>query len=328
MVKRYLQLVQEGGLLGFDQALELAASARADELFRAADLLRRHFHDDHLGICSIVNARSGKCSEDCKFCAQSAWYDVEVETYESVDHELALQLAKENERHGVQRFSLVTAGRSVSDKDLDSFGELYGRLALDTGLRFCASMGMLTREKAEKLKSFGVSRYHCNLEACREFFPRVCTTHSWQEKVDSIRIAQKVGLEVCSGGIIGIGEGLEHRLALAFELRELGVRSIPLNILTPIANTPFANLPPLSTVEVLTCVAMFRFINPRAVIRLAGGRGLLGEEQYRCFTAGANGAIVGNYLTTTGNGLAEDIQMFRSLGFPVDVDLAAGAKRR
>lgn len=317
MLKQYMQLVRGGGALTFEQALELATRERPQELFQAADQLRRDFHNDNLDLCSIVNARSGKCSEDCKFCAQSSWYDVAIETYDTVDQQTALKMARENEAHGVKRFSLVTAGRTVSDSQLEVFGELYQKLSEQTKLSFCASMGMLTREKAEKLKSFGVTRYHCNLETCRGYFPKVCTTHTWEEKVETIRIAQAAGLEVCSGGIIGMGETLEQRLELAFELRDLGILSIPLNILTPIPNTPFAEIKALELSEVLTCVAMFRFINPRAVIRLAGGRGMLGEEQSRCFAAGANGAIVGNYLTTVGNNLRQDIEMFRSLGFDV-----------
>jgi len=317
MLKHYMQLVRGGGFINFEQAMELATTENPQELFMAADQLRRAFHNDNLDLCSIVNAKSGKCSEDCKFCAQSSWYDVAIESYETVDTATALQMARENEAHGVQRFSLVTAGRSVSDKQLDVFGELYHQLQEQTKMSFCASMGMLTREKAEKLKSFGVTRYHCNLEACRSYFPKVCTTHSWEEKVASIRIAQEVGLEVCSGGIIGMGENLQHRLELAFELRELGILSIPLNILTPIPNTPFADLEPISISDILICVAMFRFINPQAIIRLAGGRGILGEEQSRCFTSGANGAIVGNYLTTAGNNLQQDIDMFQQLGFDI-----------
>jgi len=317
MLKHYMQLVRGGGFINFEQALELATTENPQKLFMAADQLRRAFHNDNLDLCSIVNAKSGKCSEDCKFCAQSSWYDVAIESYETVDSATALQMARENEAHGVQRFSLVTAGRSVSDKQLDVFGELYHQLQEQTKMSFCASMGMLTREKAEKLKSFGVTRYHCNLEACRSYFPKVCTTHSWEEKVASIRIAQEVGLEVCSGGIIGMGESLQHRLELAFELRELGILSIPLNILTPIPNTPFADLEPISISDILICVAMFRFINPQAIIRLAGGRGILGEEQSRCFTSGANGAIVGNYLTTAGNNLQQDIDMFQQLGFDI-----------
>lgn len=323
MLKYYMQLVRGGGNLNFDQAVEIATREKPQDLFLAADQLRRDFHNDNLDLCSIVNAKSGKCSEDCKFCAQSSWYDVAIETYDAVDQDTALQMARENEAHGVKRFSLVTAGRSVTEQQLEIFGELYAKLARHTEMSFCASMGLLTREKAEKLKSFGVTRYHCNLETCRGYFPKVCTTHTWEEKVESIKIAQEVGLEVCSGGIIGMGESLEQRLELAFELRELGILSIPLNILTPIPNTPFADINALGLPEILTCVAMFRFINPRAVIRLAGGRGMMGEEQRRCFSSGANGAIVGNYLTTAGNNLQQDIEMFRALGF----DVAAPERR-
>ncbi len=193
-----------------------------------------------------------------------------------VDIVKAVSLAKENEHFGVQRFSLVTAGRAVTEKNLEEFRLIYRRLQEETQLSLCASMGFLTLDKALKLKEMGVTRYHCNLETSRSFFPRVCSSHTWDEKVATIKIARQAGLEVCSGGIIGMGESFEQRLELAFELRELEILSIPLNILTPIKETPFADLRPLSVAEVLTCVAMFRFINPMAVIRLAGGRNLIG----------------------------------------------------
>ena len=318
MINKYNQLVLSGKQLNFKQAVELANCKEPSELYRAADDLRRALHSNHFDLCSIVNARSGKCSENCKFCAQSTHYDVEVETYDVVDQETAVSLARENEKEGVKRFSLVTAGRSVSGPQLDQFEKIYQRLRQETNLSLCASMGFLTTEKAERLKEMGVKRYHCNLETCESFFPNICTSHSWKDKVKTIQIAQDAGLEVCSGGIIGMGETLEQRLELAFELRELAILSIPLNILTPIANTPFADLKPLSVGEVLTCVAMFRFINPMAVVRLAGGRNLLGDEQHRCFTSGANGSIVGDYLTTIGNSLGEDIRMFKDLGFDFD----------
>jgi len=319
MLKQCMQLVRGGGKISFEQALELARNSQPDKLFEAADQLRREFHNENLDLCSIVNAKSGKCSENCKFCAQSSWYDVAIESYDSVDKELALSMARENEAYGVKRFSLVTAGRSLTEQQIDNFGDLFRRVAETTSHSLCASMGFLTREKAEQLKLFGVSRYHCNLEACRSFFPEVCTTHTWEEKVETIKTAQAVGMEVCSGGIIGMGETLDQRLELAFELRELGILSIPINILNPIPNTPLANVKPLEITEILTTVAMFRFINPNAIIRLAGGRGLMGDRQKKSFQAGANGAIVGNYLTTAGNSLAEDIAMFQALGFRVDM---------
>ncbi len=315
MIDTYVKKIVAGEELLFNEALELASSADSAELYQAADRLRKNLHKNSLDLCSIVNAKSGKCSEDCKFCAQSAHYDVEVASYDLVDISTAITLAKENESHGVQRFSLVTAGRSVSEEHLQKFREVYRVLQKETSLSFCASMGFLTPEKAEQLRDMGVSRYHCNLETCRSFFPTVCSTHTWDEKVATIKIAQDAGLEVCSGGIIGMGESLEQRLELAFELRELGILSIPLNILTPIKDTPFETIQPLTVAEVLTCVAMFRFIVPKAVIRIAGGRHLLAGEQEKYFKAGANGSIVGNYLTTAGNSLKDDVEMFKTLGF-------------
>ncbi|MDP3480671.1 MAG: biotin synthase BioB [Desulfoprunum sp.] len=318
MIEKYLERITQGGHLEFQEACLLATETPPAVLFQAADQLRRALHHNTFDLCSIINARSGKCSENCKFCAQSSSYDTAIETYELVDSGKAIDQARENEAHGVRRFSLVTAGREVSDRQLARFGDIYKQLRAATGLSLCASMGFLTSEKALRLKEFGVVRYHCNLEASRSFFPQVCSTHSWKEKVETLQIAREAGLELCSGGIIGMGESLIQRLELAFELRELGVLSIPLNILTPIPHTPFAGLAPLSLEEVLTCVAMFRLINPKAVIRMAGGRMLLEAEQYRCFTSGANGAIVGNYLTTAGNTLEEDLRMLQELGFSFD----------
>jgi biotin synthase len=323
VIEDCIQKILDGGEIGFDDALFLATHIDSARLYQGADSLRCNIHKNRLDLCSIVNATSGKCSEDCKFCAQSAHYDVEVASYDLINPAEVLTVARENELSGVQRFSLVTAGREVSEQKLTEFKKIYKKLQENTRMSFCASMGFLTVEKAHKLKEMGVSRYHCNLETSRSFFPNVCTTHTWDEKVATIKIAQDAGLEVCSGGIIGLGESLEQRLELAFELRELGILSVPLNILNPIKDTPFDHLTPLSVAEVLTCVALFRFILPHAVIRIAGGRNLLGDEQGKCFTSGANGSIVGNYLTTLGNSLAEDIEMFKELGFDVDDALIA-----
>lgn len=310
-----LRQIQDGRALAYDQALILARAAGLDELCRAADTLRRIFHANSFDLCSIINARCGKCSEDCRYCAQSAHYPAAIDSYEQIDTETALNQAKENDRHGVRRLSLVTAGRAVKDDQLEKLGGLYAQLHRETDLLFCASMGFLTPDKARRLVAFGVRRYHCNLESCREFFPQVCSTHGWEEKAATIHIARAAGMEICSGGIIGMGETLEQRLQLAFELRELEVLSIPINILTPIAGTPMAEVEPISFPEVLRAVALFRLINPQAVIRMAGGRNRFGRDQYRCFAAGANGAIVGNYLTTAGNGLVQDLEAIGKMGF-------------
>lgn len=313
----YINRIISGKDITFEEALELAEHADPTALYEAADELRKRLHGNHFDLCSIINARSGKCSENCRFCAQSSRYQVDIETYGMVPYEEVRRQGKENESQGVGRFSLVTAGKEVSDEDIESFGDIYKKLGEESELYFCASMGLLTREKARKLVESGVRRYHCNLEACRDFFPKVCTTHTWDQKVETIKIAREAGMDICSGGIIGMGEKLKHRIELAVELRELGVYSIPINILTPIPGTPFGDHENISLGEVLTCIALFRFINPHAVVRLAGGRALLGNEQYRCFVSGANGAIVGNYLTTAGNKIPEDIGMIEKLGYTV-----------
>lgn len=298
-----------------EQACDLVETTDLDELCVAANALRREIHGDRFDLCSIINARSGKCSEDCKYCAQSSHHNAEIECYEQVDTAVALAQACENDTYGIKRLSLVTAGRSLQVKQLGSMGELYTAMAAKTDLKFCASMGFLTEETARRLYSYGVRRYHCNLETCREFFPSICSTHSWEDKVKTLNIARSVGMDLCSGGIIGMGETEKQRLQLAFELRDLAVLSIPLNILSPIPNTPLQDVPPISLDEVLRCVAMFRLINPQAVIRIAGGRGRFADAQYKLFAAGANGSIVGDYLTTMGAGVQEDLQAFTKLGF-------------
>lgn len=315
MIEKCLKKILKGEDLSFSEVQKLALESSSEDLYKGADSLRTRLHKNRLDLCSIVNAKSGRCSEDCKFCAQSIHYNAEVANYEQVDTGQAVLLARDNEEYGVERFSLVTAGRSVSRKQLDEFQKIYRELQKHTNLSFCASMGFLTKEKALKLKEMGVSRYHCNLETSRSYFPQICTSHSWDDKSTTIKIAQNAGLEVCSGGIIGMGESFEQRLELAFELRELKILSVPINILSPINNTPFADLKPLSITDILTAVAMFRFIIPKAVIRIAGGRNVLGDQQHRLFTSGANGSIVGNYLTTLGNSLKEDVEMFEMLGF-------------
>lgn len=315
MIDSILKHIKGGGQIDFGQAHDLVTKTDLRSLCHGADRLREHFHKDAFDLCSIINAKSGGCSEDCRFCAQSARYQADIEEFDAISDEEAILQAVDNDKGGVKRISLVTAGRSVDDDLLEILGRIYKKIEERTNLVFCASMGFLTREKALKLKSFNVIRYHCNLETCEGYFDQVCTTHTYQEKVETIQIARQAGLDVCSGGIIGMGETFSQRLQLAFELRDLQVQSIPINVLTPIVNTPFSDIEPPSTDDILRCIAIFRFINPHAVVRLAGGRNLLGTRQYECFTSGANGSIVGNYLTTVGNELDEDLRSISELGF-------------
>ncbi len=310
----YDQLIH-GKALDRETALCLALTADPQALFSLADNVRRHFMGDHFHLCSIINARSGNCSEDCRFCAQSARHHTGVTRYEVVDADEAMEQARDNDRHGIHRLSLVTSGRSLSDNGLGQMEDLYTAIKKETSFELCASMGLLDEQQMHRLAGMGVNRYHCNLETNKSFFPTVCTTHTYQDKVATLRLAREQGMSLCSGGIIGMGETMEDRIDLAFELRELEVQSIPINILTPIAGTPFADLEPLPVQEVLTTIALFRLINPDAIIRLAGGRQLLEDDQYRCFTSGANGALVGNYLTTVGNSVARDLQEIAALGY-------------
>lgn len=317
-IEKVVTAIFQGDRLDRETALRLAVEPAPEELWQGADRIRRHFHGSRFSLCAIINARSGRCSEDCRFCAQSARHRSSIDEYEAIDPDEALRLAAESDHHGVHRLSLVTSGRSVDEAQLAQLAKIYRRISATSRLKLCGSLGLLTRDKAGRLRAMGVSRYHCNLEASRGFFPRVCTTHTWEEKAETLRLAREAGLSLCSGGIIGMGESMADRIDLALELRELAVDSIPLNILTPIPGTPLGDLQPLATCEVLTTIALFRFINPEAVIRIAGGRRQLGADQYRCFTAGANGAMVGNYLTTRGSDIEEDLRHFTALGFSLE----------
>ncbi len=314
IVQQALHTILDGGQIDRATANALLGTEK-DELYQAADQIRRHFHGDHFDLCSIINAKSGNCSENCRFCAQSARHHTGVDTYTVIAEDEAMAQARDNDQHGVHRISLVTSGRSLAPETVAELSHLFAKMAEETSMLFCASAGLLDEQIASDLYAAGVRRYHCNLEASKNYFPKVCTTHTWAEKVATLQLARNTGMSLCSGGIIGMGESMEDRLDMAFELRELEVLSIPINILTAIPGTPLAELAPLSVDEVLTTVALYRFINPLAVIRMAGGRQQLGDEQYRCFSAGANGAIVGNYLTTTGSGIQGDLEQLSSLGF-------------
>jgi len=315
--------VSEGAAVSRETALLLALQPDQRKLWSAADRLRRRFMGDRFHLCSIINARSGGCSEDCRFCAQSARYQTDAPVYAMIDHDEAMRIARSNAAAGVLRLSLVTSGRTADQSALPQFSSLCEQIQQETKLELCASMGLLDQKKTEMLAAMGISRCHCNLETSERRFPQVCTTHTWQEKVATLRAAAAAGMSLCSGGIIGAGESMEDRIELAAELRELGISSIPINILTPIPGTPLADVQPLTLPEALTTVALFRFLNPEAVIRMAGGRQMLGAEQHCCFAAGANGAIVGNYLTTAGGlSVAEDIAKLRGMGFVFGSNLA------
>lgn len=307
--------IKNGKRLTYEEAVELSVKAAAGELCALADNLRGHFTGNDFDTCSIMNARSGKCSEDCKWCSQSVFHKTDIEIYPLVSETEAVEMALHNSGKGVKRFSLVTSGRKLTDAEIGKCCDTYKRIGEVSDIKLCASMGLLTKEQLRMLFESGVKRYHCNLETAPSYFPELCTTHTTEEKIRTIKWAQEVGMEVCSGGIIGMGESMEQRVELAVTLRELGIRSIPVNILNPIKGTALENTEPLSDDEIIRTFALFRIINPEACIRFAGGRTLIKRIERELLHCGVNGSIVGDMLTTSGSDIETDKKTFSQEGF-------------
>lgn len=305
------QITKEEALFLYEQPLP--------ELCENADKIRQQFCADQFDICTIINAKSGGCSENCKFCAQSAAHPSCTEKYPLLSKKEILAQAKLDHEQGILRYSIVTSGRRLSDAEVDEMCEAVREITEEVGISVCVSFGLLNEQQFRKLKEAGVTRIHNNLETSRRKFPDICTTHSFDDKVQTIRAAQAAGLSVCSGGIMGLGESAEDRIDLALSLSELGIKSVPVNMLNPIPGTPFGNNEKLEEEEMRRIVAVYRFILPTASIRLAGGRGLLPDKGKGCFTSGANAAISGDMLTTAGITVKTDMELLKELGYKVKI---------
>lgn len=316
MLKSLKQDILNGKDITKEDALQLI-NVPLNELCYCANEIREYFCGDIFDICTIINGKSGRCSENCKYCAQSAYYKTNIEEYPLLDTNTIIEQAHYNDDRGVLRFSIVTSGKSLNDTEIDEVCKTIKQIKKETNINVCISFGLLNSEQFKKVKNSGVERVHNNLETSKGNFKNVCSTHSFEDKVKAIKSAQSVGLNVCSGGIMGLGETMEDRIDLAISIRELGVKSIPINMLNPIPNTPYENNTILTNDEMCRIVAIFRFINPRASIRLAGGRGLLDDLGKRCFQSGANATISGDMLTTAGISIENDMQLIKSLGFKV-----------
>lgn len=314
MIRRMKEKVAGGGKITREEARALY-EAPLEELCAAADEIREQFCGKGFDLCTIVNGKSGRCSEDCKFCAQSSHYATQVEEYPILSiRELAGQ-AKYNDDRGVLRYSIVTSGKKISHEEVDEMCRAIEKIRRETGIAVCVSFGLLDEGQYRKLRQAGASRVHNNLETSRGFFPEICTTHTYDDKVRAIRAAQAAGMSVCSGGIMGLGETAEDRIDMALELRDLGIRSVPINFLNPIPGTPFEKNEKITPEEARRIAAVYRFILPDASIRLAGGRGLLDDLGEACFRSGANAAISGDMLTTPGITIEKDMALIRKLGY-------------
>jgi biotin synthase len=303
-----------------DALLSEAKTAFFDLLYWA-NRIRERFFGKKIRICSIVPGRLGGCNEDCRFCAQSARYNAGYTSTKTLSDEEVLGAAEQAKSNGVGRFGIVCSGRAVSEKELARLGELIAQIKERFGLSVCASLGTITGQQAKRLADSGLSGYNHNLETSERHFPNIVTTHKYADRVSTIRSAQAAGLRVCAGGIFGIGETDDDRVEMALELRRLGVDTVPMNFLHPIAGTPLGEAETLKPREILRIIAVYRFILPRTTLKVAGGRVLnLRDMQSWMFYAGANAILSGNYLTTTGRAVKDDVQMLRDLGLEPDYD--------
>lgn len=307
--------VLAGQLLTDDEAYALP-SFGSSELREAAAEITAAMCPAEFEPCSIINARSGRCSENCKWCAQSAHHNAKCEIYDLVDHKECIEAARYNHERGVKRFSLVASGKKVSGDSLRRMCAMLSEIRRDVGIEVCASMGLLGRDELQQLKDAGVKRYHCNLETAPSHFATLCTTHTIDDKLATIHAARSLGMEVCSGGIIGMGETMRQRVEFALTLRKAQPVSIPVNVLSPIPGTPLGDTPLISEDEILDSVAIIRLIHPTVQIRFAGGRARMSKEaQLQAMRIAVNSGIVGDLLTTIGSSIAEDKELAREAGY-------------
>ena len=315
---RLADKVIDGGEITEEEAKKLIRTKDEDTmvLLAMADKIRQKFGGNAVDFCGIINARSGHCQENCKFCAQSGWYHTGAKVYRLLPEEQILEAAKKAKAEGAARFSIVTSGRNQDNpNEFEEIIDLVKKIQKEVGIEVCCSLGLIAPEQARRLKEAGITRMHCNIETAPSYFPEICSTHTMEAKEQIIKVAQGAGIRVCSGGIIGLGESLDQRVEMAFKLKAMHIDSVPLNVLNPVKGTPFytnRRLPPL---EILRTFAMFRFVLPTALIRTAGGREVnLRSLQAYALSGGLNGIMVGGYLTTPGRNPEDDLVMVNDLG--------------
>lgn len=317
MLDSLVEKVLSGGGITREEARGLVAGcsgAAALDFIAAANRIRAAFRSDTVELCAIINAKSGACPEDCSYCAQSKRSTADIAVYPLVTKGAVIEKAKEARDAGVRRFCVVTSGRKVGGQELAAIGAMV-REVRSLGLLPCATLGLLDEEELTFLREQGLERYHHNLETSERFFPEICRTHTYRDKLETLEAARAAGLSVCSGGIFGLGETWDDRIDMAFALKDLGVDSVPVNFLTPIKGTALGGREPLPPLEALAVVSLYRFVLPRQQVRVCGGRSqTLGEFNALIFMAGADALLTGNYLTTTGRTYEDDLRLIRQQG--------------
>lgn len=278
--------------------------------------LSSQYMSKNIEFCSLVNARSGKCSQNCKYCAQSSHYRTDIETYPLIDKKDVLKAAKEAKEYGVNHFAIVTSGKDPEEENFDKIIELIQEINKVDGISSCASIGILNEEDAKKLADAGLKRFHHNINTSQSYYPEVCTTHTWEDRVNTCKLVKKYGMELCCGVILGMGETVEQRIEMAMELAKIQPDSIPINILMPIPQTPFENYgDKIDEENILRTLAVFKIANPNSVLRFCGGRLRLSEKnQELALKTCVEGILTGNYLTTTGKSPQEDLKTVEKLG--------------
>lgn len=297
-----------------DEALKLV-EVPLEELSQAADEIRKHFCGDTFDLCGVISVKGGRCSEDCKYCAQGKCSHTDIPSYSLKDKEVILEDARLRAEQGIHHYCLVSMGHHLSDREVDALCDTVREMKENINIRACVSGGLLGEAALRKLKEAGVVRLHNNLETSPDFFKTLCTTHSYQEKKDTIRAAQKVGLQTCCGGLFGLGESWEDRVDLAMELRELDPDSVPVNIFDPVPGTPLGYREVITEQDIRRVIAIFRFILPDKLIRLAAGRDYLEDTGLRCMESGCNATITGDMLTVMGVSIEKDFEQIRDLGY-------------
>lgn len=319
----------DGRRLNRKDDLTVLLYADLEELCQGADKIRRALCGDRADLCSIINGRSGRCSENCRFCAQSAHHHTDCSVYGFLDKQELLDSCGQMHLRGVDRFSVVTSGRTMEGDDLERSVEAYAAMhERYPDMVLCASHGLMSVEDMKRLKEAGVTMYHTNVETSSRFFPEICTTHTYEDKLAQIGRVKKAGLSVCSGGIFGMGESWQDRLDMAVMLAELEVGSIPLNFLIPVKGTPLEDQPRLTQEEIVRIVAFFRYINPEAHIRIAAGRIYFENGAEILFRSGANAVLTGDMLTTAGSGTVQDREMLTRLGFTLKQDKSGAGQNQ